>query len=44
MEQVIRELRTFELERAPQLHGVICDECVDGILRRRAESDEALAA
>jgi hypothetical protein len=44
MGQVIRELRTFELETVPQLHGVICDDCVDSILQRRADPGEALAA
>ena len=44
MGQVIRELRTFELDTVPHLHGVICDDCVDSILQRRAEPGEALAA
>jgi hypothetical protein len=44
MGQVIRELRTFELDTVPQLHGVICDECVDSILHKRAEPGESLAA
>jgi len=44
MGEVIRELRTFELDSVPELHGVICDECVDSLLRRRAEPSEPLAA
>ena len=44
MGRVIRELRTFELDTVPQLHGVICDECVDSILHKRAEPGDALAA
>ena len=44
MGQVISELRTFELESVPELHGVICDDCVDAILLRRSDPGEALAA
>jgi len=44
MGRVIRELRTFELDTVPQLHGVIRDECVDSILHKRAEPGESLAA
>jgi hypothetical protein len=41
-ERVIREMRTYEHDTTPRLHGAICDGCVDAILRRRAE--EPLAA
>lgn len=44
MAQAIRELRTFELDRAPKIHGVICDDCVDSILNRRAQPREDIAA
>ena len=44
MGRVIRELRTFELDTVPHLHGVICDECVESILHKRAEPGESLAA
>ena len=44
MAQAIRELRTFELESVPQLQGVICDDCVDSILSRRAQPSEEIAA
>jgi hypothetical protein len=40
--RVIRELRSYEQDMTPRLHGAICDACVDSILRRRA--DERLAA
>lgn len=43
-EQVIRELRSYELDFIPRLHGVVCDDCAESILRRRATSDDALAA
>jgi hypothetical protein len=41
-QSVIRELRSYEQKAPPQFRGAICDECVDSILRRRAE--EPLAA
>jgi hypothetical protein len=44
MEQAIRELRSYELDFVPQLHGVVCDDCGDSIVRRRAQLDETLAA
>jgi hypothetical protein len=43
-ERMIRELRSYDLESIPQLHGTICDDCVDSILVRRAEPGNALAA
>jgi hypothetical protein len=42
-ERMIRELRSYELDSIPQLHGRICDDCVDSILERRA-GPPALAA
>jgi hypothetical protein len=35
-EDVIRELRSYELPAAPQLQPGICDSCADAILGRRA--------
>lgn len=43
-ERMIRELRSYELDRIPELHGTVCDECVDSILLRRSEPSPALAA
>jgi len=43
-ERMIRELRSYELDSIPQLHGTVCDECVDSILLRRSEPSPALAA
>ena len=43
-EKMIRELRTYEFNSIPQLHGTVCDECVDSILLRRSEPAAALAA
>jgi hypothetical protein len=44
MEQAIRELRSYELEFVPHLHGVVCYECRDAIVRRRTQPGETLAA
>jgi hypothetical protein len=44
MEQAIRELRSYELDFVPQLHGVVCDDCGDSIVRRRAQRGQTLAA
>jgi hypothetical protein len=41
---MIRELRSYEFDSIPQLHGTVCDECVDSILLRRSEPAAALAA
>jgi hypothetical protein len=43
-ERVIRELRSYELDTIPQLHGTVCDECVDSIFVRRSEPTAVLAA
>jgi len=43
-ERMIRELRSYELESIPQLHGTVCDECVDSIFLRRSQPSAALAA
>jgi hypothetical protein len=43
-ERVIREIRSYELETVPRLHGSICDNCVDSILRRRGQNEQTLAA
>jgi hypothetical protein len=44
MEQAIRELRSYELDLVPQLHGVVCDDCGDSIVWRRAQPGQTLAA
>jgi NMD protein affecting ribosome stability and mRNA decay len=43
-EQVIREIRTYELAALPDLQSAMCDGCAEAILRRRARSGEQLAA
>jgi hypothetical protein len=43
-EDVIRELRSYELPAAPQLQPGICDSCADTILGRRARAAQAIAA
>jgi hypothetical protein len=43
-EQVIHELRSYERSDLPHLRDAVCDDCVDTILRRRAEAEQPLAA
>jgi hypothetical protein len=43
-EDVIREIRSYELDSPPRLDGAVCDPCADSILGRRAQIDEAVAA
>jgi hypothetical protein len=43
MEQAIRELRSYELDFVPQLHGAICDDCGDAIARRRRAGETRAA-
>jgi hypothetical protein len=41
---VISETRSYERDDIPRLKSAVCDECVDTILRRRADSEPRLAA
>jgi hypothetical protein len=43
-EDVIRELRSYELPTTPQLQPGICDSCADAILGRRARAAQTIAA
>jgi hypothetical protein len=43
-EDVIRELRSYELPAAPRLRPDICDACVDAIFGGRARPAETIAA
>jgi hypothetical protein len=43
-EDVIRELRSYELPAVPRLQPGICDLCADVILSRRARAVETIAA
>jgi hypothetical protein len=43
-EQVIRELRSYELGAPPRLHSAVCDLCAESIFSRRAQVGEPIAA
>ena len=44
-EQVIRELRSYELEAPPRLHSAVCEVCAESIFSRRvAEEIRVVAA
>ena len=43
-EEVIRELRAFELPEAPRIRPGLCDRCRSAIRARRARVDGSLAA
>ena len=43
-EDVIAELRSYELESPPRLWPGVCDDCADAIFDRRARLDEPVAA
>lgn len=43
-EDVITELRSYELESPPTLLPGVCDDCADAIFDRRAPREEAVAA
>ena len=43
-EQVIRELRTFELDAAPRLRSAVCDACAESIFSRRVPEESEVAA
>lgn len=41
---VIRQIRSYESDAPPRLRPGICEQCAEPILRRRAESQQSLAA
>lgn len=43
-ERVIREIRSFELDAPPRLEPALCTVCAEGILSRRSQPQEILAA
>jgi hypothetical protein len=43
-EDVITELRSFDLAAPPRLLPGVCDDCADAIFDRRAQLDEQVAA
>jgi hypothetical protein len=43
-EEVIRELRSYELAKPPRLSAGICDRCIDVVCARRAQVDGSIAA
>jgi NMD protein affecting ribosome stability and mRNA decay len=38
-EQVIRELRSYELEAPPRLHSAVCEVCAESIFSRRVSEE-----
>lgn len=42
--RVISEIRSYDLPDIPQLESAVCDACADEIFRRRAQSEQQLAA
>jgi hypothetical protein len=42
--RVIRQIRSYEFDSPPRLRPGICEHCVEGILRRRAEAQQRRAA
>lgn len=43
-EDVITELRSYDLEAPPRLLPGVCDDCADAIFDRRARTEEPVAA
>lgn len=43
-EQVIRQIRSYELAAPPQLRSGVCDSCAEEIFSRRAQVAEPVAA
>jgi len=44
-EEVIRDLRSYELEAPPRLHSAVCEVCAESIFSRRlAEESQVEAA
>jgi hypothetical protein len=44
IEKEIHELRSYERSDLPHLRDAVCDDCIDTIVRRRAETQRPLAA
>jgi hypothetical protein len=42
-ERVIREIRSYELDAPPHLHGAVCEACAESIFSRRAEHEPVAA-
>ena len=38
-EEVIRDLRSYELEAPPRLHSAVCEVCAESIFSRRAAEE-----
>jgi len=43
-EQVIRDIRSYELDELPELSSTVCDPCVESIYSRRMDARRAAAA
>jgi len=43
-EQVIRELRSYELEAPPRLHSAVCEVCAESIFSRRVAEEIRVGA
>jgi hypothetical protein len=43
-EEVIREIRSYELDAPPRLDSGVCDVCAEAIFNRRAHEREPMAA
>ena len=43
-EDVIAELRSYELDTPPSLLPGVCDDCADAIFDRRSRAEEVIAA
>lgn len=43
-EQVIQELRSYELEAPPRLHSGVCDVCAESIFNRRVAMESHVEA
>ena len=43
-EQVIREIRSYDLATLPRLNDGVCEFCAEGIFDRRTIAGEAIAA
>jgi hypothetical protein len=41
---VIRQIRSYELDAPPRMRAVVCEHCAAPILRRRAEAQQRIAA
>lgn len=43
-QEIIRELRSYELDAPPRLKAAVCESCADEIVERRMVPEEAIAA